>query len=48
MLFLILAMEPSTGLLIFSLGIIVDRYQVIIDILHGTQFMMPESKINII
>ena len=46
--FLILAMEPSTGLLIFSLGIIVGSLSgYIIDILHGTQFMMPESKINI-
>ena len=46
--FLILAMEPSTGLLIFSLGIFVGSLSgYIIDILHGTQFMMPESKINI-
>ena len=41
-------MEPSTGLLIFSLGIIVGSLSgYIVDILHGTQFMMPESKINI-
>ena len=46
--FLILAIEPSTGLLIFSLGIIVGSISgYCVDILHGTKFMLPQSKINI-
>ncbi|MAV63755.1 MAG: hypothetical protein CMG00_01020 [Candidatus Marinimicrobia bacterium] len=46
--FLILAIEPSTGLLIFSLGIIVGSISgYFVDILHGIKFMMPKSKINI-
>ena len=46
--FLILAIEPSTGLLIFSLGIVVGSISgYCVDILHGTKFMLPQSKINI-
>ena len=46
--FLILAIEPSTGLLIFTLGIIVGSISgYFVDLLHGIKFMMPESKINI-
>ncbi len=46
--FLILAIEPSTGLLIFFLGIIVGSISgYCVDILHGSQFMLPETKINI-
>ncbi len=46
--FLILAIEPSTGLLIFCLGIIVGSVSgYIVDILHGTEFILQESKINI-
>ena len=46
--FLILAIEPSTGLLIFGLGIIVGSISgVIVDIIHGTTFMLQQSKINI-
>ena len=46
--FLILAIEPSTGLLIFGLGIIVGSISgVIVDIIHGTTFMVQQSKINI-
>ena len=46
--FLILAIEPSTGLLIFSLGIVVGSISgLIVDILHGTKFMQSHSKINV-
>ncbi len=46
--FLILAIEPSTGLLIFFLGIFVGSISgYCIDMLHGTNFMQPQSKINI-
>ncbi len=46
--FLILAIEPSTGLLIFSLGIIAGSISgYFIDFIHGTSFMLPNSKINI-
>jgi len=46
--FLILAIEPSTGLLIFTLGIIVGSISgYCVDILHGTQFMLQQSKIKI-
>ncbi len=46
--FLILAIEPSTGLLIFVLGIIVGSISgYFVDLFHGTKFMMPQSKINI-
>ena len=46
--FLILAIEPSTGLLIFGLGIIVGSISgFIVDIIHGTTFMVQQSKINI-
>ncbi len=46
--FLILAIEPSTGLLIFILGIFVGSISgYIIDISHGTKFMLPQSQINV-
>ncbi len=46
--FLILAIEPSTGLLIFSLGIIVGSASgYFIDFFHGTEFMLPQSNINV-
>ncbi len=46
--FLILAMEPSTGFLIFVLGIIVGSVSgYFIDLFHGIEFMLPQSKINI-
>ena len=46
--FLILAMEPSTGLLIFCLGIVVGTISgYLVDLLHGTNFMMASSKIEI-
>ncbi len=46
--FLILAIEPSTGLLIFVLGIFVGTISgYLIDIIHGSKFMLPKSKINI-
>ncbi len=46
--FLILAIEPSTGLLIFSLGIVVGSISgYIIDFIHGNNFMLPKSKINL-
>ena len=46
--FLILAIEPSTGLLIFGLGIIVGSITgYCVDIFHGTEFMLPVSKINV-
>ncbi len=46
--FLILAIEPSTGLLIFILGIVVGSLSgYCVDILHGPEFMLPQSKINI-
>ena len=45
--FLILAIEPSTGLLIFSLGIVVGSITGYFVDFHGTKFMLPKSKINI-
>ena len=46
--FLILAVEPLTGLLIFALGILVGSISgYCVDILHGIQFMIPKSKINV-
>jgi len=46
--FLILAMEPSTGLLIFVLGIVVGTISgYLVDLIHGVEFMQPESRINI-
>ena len=46
--FLILAMEPSTGLLIFCLGIVVGTISgYLVDLLHGINFMMASSKIEI-
>ncbi len=46
--FLILAIEPSTGLLIFTLGVIVGTISgYCVDFFHGSKFMLPQSKINI-
>ena len=46
--FLILAIEPSTGLLIFCLGIIVGSISgYFVDLFHGTGFMLPNSNINV-
>ena len=46
--FLILAMEPSTGLLIFCLGIIVGSISgICVDFLHGKSFMQQKSNIKI-
>ena len=43
--FLILAMEPSTGLLIFCLGIFVGSVSgYIVDIIHGEKFMQLVKK----
>ena len=46
--FLILAVEPQTGLLIFILGIFVGSVSgIITDLIHGTHFMQTETKIKI-
>ncbi len=46
--FLILAIEPTTGLLIFGIGIIVGSISgYIIDFIHGTNFMQSETKIKV-
>ena len=46
--FLILAMEPSTGLLIFILGIFVGTISgYIVDLIHGRSFMMTNSEIKL-
>ncbi|MDC3100691.1 putative manganese transporter [Pelagibacteraceae bacterium] len=46
--FLILAIEPITGLLIFGIGIIVGSISgYIIDYIHGTNFMQAETKIKV-
>ena len=46
--FLILAIEPSTGFLIFGIGIIVGSISgYIIDFIHGTSFMQAETKIKV-
>ena len=46
--FLILAIEPSTGLLIFSLGIFVGTiFGYVVDLIHGTNFMIRTSNIEI-
>merc|ERR1711965_13023 len=46
--FLILAMEPSTGLLIFVLGIFVGTISgYIVDLIHGRSFMMTNSNIEL-
>ncbi len=46
--FLILAIEPTTGLLIFGIGIIVGSISgYIIDFIHGTNFMSAETKIKV-
>ena len=46
--FLILAIEPTTGLLIFGIGIIVGSISgYIIDFIHGINFMQSETKIKI-
>ena len=46
--FLILAIEPTTGLLIFGIGIIVGSISgYIIDFIHGLNFMQSETKIKV-
>jgi len=46
--FLILAMEPSTGLLIFILGICVGSISgYVVDFIHGRNFMMTNSDIEL-
>ena len=46
--FLILAIEPTTGLLIFGIGIIVGSISgYIIDFIHGIDFMQSETKIKV-
>ena len=46
--FLILAIEPATGLLIFGIGIIVGSISgYIIDFIHGINFMQSETKIKV-
>ena len=46
--FLILAIEPTTGLLIFGIGIIVGSISgYIIDFIHGTNFMSAKTKIKV-
>ena len=46
--FLILAMEPSIGLLIFILGIFVGTISgYIVDLIHGRSFMMTNSEIEL-
>ncbi len=46
--FLILAVEPQTGLLIFILGIFVGSVSgIITDLIHGTHFMQTETKTKI-
>ena len=46
--FLILAIEPTTGLLIFGIGIIVGSISgYIIDLIHGINFMQTETKIKV-
>ncbi len=46
--FLILAIEPSTGFLIFTIGIVVGSISgYVIDFIHGTNFMQAETKIKV-
>ncbi len=46
--FLILAIEPTTGFLIFAIGIIVGSVSgYIIDFIHGINFMQAETKIKV-
>ena len=46
--FLILAIEPSTGLLIFSIGIVVGTVSgYFVDIIHRKEFMLPKSNSKI-
>ena len=46
--FLILAIEPTTGFLIFVIGIIAGSISgYIIDFIHGTNFMNAETKIKV-
>ncbi len=46
--FLILAIEPSTGLLIFSLGIVVGSISgYLVDFTHGRSFMITNSDIEL-
>ncbi len=46
--FLILAIEPSTGFLIFLLGIVAGSTTgYLIDMFHGTNYMLPNLKMNV-
>jgi len=46
--FLILALEPSTGLLIFSISVVVGILSgYLIDFVHGPKFMQPNSIIDV-
>ncbi len=46
--FLILAIEPSTGFLIFGIGIVVGSISgYVIDFIHGTNFMQAKTKIKV-
>jgi len=46
--FLLLALEPSTGILIFSIGIITGSISgYFVDILHGKKFMLSNSDLEI-
>ena len=46
--FLILAIEPTTGFLIFGIGILVGSISgYVIDFIHGTNFMQAETKIKV-
>ena len=46
--FLILAIEPSTGLLIFGLGIIVGTISgYVVDFIHGSNFMIANTNIEL-
>ena len=46
--FLILAIEPSTGFLIFAIGIVVGSISgYVIDFIHGTDFMQTETNIKV-
>ena len=46
--FLILAIEPSTGLLIFGLGIVVGTISgYVVDFIHGPSFMMANTNIEL-
>jgi len=46
--FLLLALEPSTGMLIFALGILVGSISgYLVDIIHGKKFMLTNANVEI-